>query len=73
MLAVTTMKQAEAIQAGRDPNNLTQEKLFNEQILELKPVGANGANIVWEWNIKDHLIQDFDATKDNFGVVEDNP
>ena len=73
VLAVTTMTQAEAVQAGRDPNNLTQGKLFNEQILELEPVGANSANIVWEWNIKDHLIQDFDATKDNFGVVEDNP
>ncbi|PTX60963.1 putative secreted protein (Por secretion system target) [Kordia periserrulae] len=73
VLAVTTMTQAEAIQAGRDPNNLTQGKLFNEQILELEPVGTNSANIVWEWNVKDHLIQDFDATKDNFGVVEDNP
>ena len=73
MLAVTTMTDAEAIQAGRDPNNLTQGKLFNEQILELEPVGTNSANIVWEWNVKDHLIQDFDATKDNFGVVQDNP
>jgi hypothetical protein len=73
MLAVTTMTQAEAVQAGRDPNNLTQGKLYNEQILELEPVGANGVNVVWEWNVKDHLIQDLDATKDNFGVVEDNP
>ncbi|WP_241148082.1 aryl-sulfate sulfotransferase [Lacinutrix jangbogonensis] len=28
---------------------------------------------MWEWNIKDHLIQGFDSTKDNFGVVQDNP
>lgn len=73
LLAVTTMTEAEAIQAGRDPNNLTQGKLFNEQILELQPVGANSATIVWEWNIKDHLIQDFNPTKDNYGIVEDNP
>lgn len=73
MLAVTTMTQQEAIQAGRDPNTLPQGKLYNEQILELEPLGTNNANIVWEWNVKDHLIQDFDATKDNFGVVEDNP
>ncbi|PNQ75371.1 hypothetical protein C1T31_04365 [Hanstruepera neustonica] len=73
MLAVTTMTQAEAIQAGRDPSMLTQNKLYNEQILELEPVGSNQVNVVWEWNINDHLVQDFDATKDNYGVVGDNP
>ena len=72
MLAVTTMTQAEAIQAGRNPANLEDGKLFNEQILELEPVGTDQANIIWEWNINDHLIQDFDNTKDNFGVVADN-
>jgi hypothetical protein len=73
MLAVTTMTSEEAIQAGRDPSNLIDGKLYNEQILELEPVGTNQANIVWEWNINDHLIQDFDSTKDNFGVIEFNP
>lgn len=73
MLAVSTITGLEATQAGRDPSLLSDGKLFNEQILELQPVGTNQANIVWEWNIKDHLIQDFDATKDNFGIVADNP
>ncbi|WP_298514369.1 aryl-sulfate sulfotransferase [uncultured Kordia sp.] len=73
MLAVTTMTEAEAIQAGRNPANITQGKLFNEQILELEPVGTDSANIVWEWNVNDHFIQDHDPTKDNHGVVEDNP
>ncbi len=73
MLAVTTMDTNEAIQAGRDPSKLEDGKLYNEQILELERVGTNQANIVWEWNIKDHLIQDFDSNKDNFGVIADNP
>lgn len=73
MLAVTTMDMNEAIQAGRDPSKLDDGKLYNEQILELEPVGTNQANIIWEWNIKNHLIQDFDASKDNFGVISDNP
>lgn len=73
MLAATTMTQAEAIQAGRDPSKLTEGKLYNEQIIELEPIGNNQANIVWEWNIKDHLIQDFDNTKNNFGIVANNP
>lgn len=73
MLAVNTMSQAEAIQAGRDPVLISDGKIFNEQILELEPVGTNQVNIVWEWNIKDHLIQDNDNTKDNYGIVGDHP
>ena len=73
MLAITIMSESEAIQAGRNPALLDDGELYNEQILELEPVGTNQANIVWEWNIKDHLIQDFDITKDNFGIVEDHP
>lgn len=73
MLAATVMPEAEALQAGRNPAFLIDNELYNEQILELEPVGSNQANIVWEWNVKDHLIQDFDNTKDNFGVVADNP
>ncbi|MGJ8592280.1 MAG: aryl-sulfate sulfotransferase [Aquaticitalea sp.] len=73
MLAVTTMLQQEAVLAGRNPALITESKIFNEQVLELEPVGTNQANIVWEWNIKDHLIQDFDSSKDNFGVIADHP
>jgi len=73
VLAATVMTSVEAIQAGRDPNFLLEGKLYNEQIIEVEPVGTDQANIVWEWNIKDHFIQDIDNTKDNFGVIGDNP
>ncbi|WP_218841854.1 aryl-sulfate sulfotransferase [Winogradskyella ursingii] len=72
ILAATLMSQSEAIQAGRNPNLLQDGELYNEQIIEVEPIGTNQANIVWEWNIKDHLIQDFDSTKDNFGNVSEN-
>ena len=39
---------------------------------EIEPVGLNGGNVVWEWHLMDHLIQDFDNTKANFGVVADH-
>ncbi len=61
----------EAIQAGRDTSfaPLTQEKMWEDIIIEINPAG----DIVWEWQAWDHLVQDRDATKDNFGVVETSP
>lgn len=61
-----------AIANGRDPSLITNE-VWSEQILEIQPVGATGGNIVWEWHVWDHLIQDFDAGKPNYGVVASNP
>ena len=73
VLSATVVSQADAIQAGRDPNQLIDAQLYNERIYEIEPVGATGGNIVWEWNVMDHIVQDFDPTKDNFGVVGENP
>ena len=65
--------EAEAIAAGRNPSNITFQKLSVEKIIEIQPIGTDSANIVWEWKVWDHLIQDFDNTKPNFGVVADAP
>jgi hypothetical protein len=73
ILAVTTITESEAIANGRDPTKIIAGKIYNEQIIEVQPTGSSGGVIVWEWNMSDHLIQDFDATKNNFGVVADNP
>lgn len=63
---------AEAINAGRNPANLANS-LWSEKVLELQPTGTNTAVIVWEWHVWDHIIQDFDSTKNNFGVVINHP
>ena len=34
---------------------------------------GSGGQIVWEWHIWDHLIQDHDSSKDNFGVISNHP
>jgi len=65
--------ESESYQAGRNPNKMSQDTLWPDQIVEVQPVGTDQANIVWEWNIWDHLIQDYDSTKDNYGVVGDHP
>ena len=63
----------ESIAAGRNPNNLWGNALWPDHIIEVEPTGASGGNIVWEWHVWDHLIQDYDPTKDNYGMVKDHP
>jgi len=42
---------------------------YMDMMLELDPSG----NIVWQWNIKDHIIQDRYPDKANYGVIADHP
>ena len=62
----------EALQAGRDSALVPEDGLWSEMILELSPDGNGSANVVWEWHAWDHLVQDLDASKDNFGVVSES-
>ncbi len=73
MMAWDVMTAEEAIEAGRDPDLLRDGALYPEVILEIEPVGATGGNIVWEWRVWDHLIQDYDPDADNFGAVGEHP
>ena len=66
------ISDSQAIAAGRNPA-LLGSSLWSAEIMELQPVGTSSANIVWQWNLWDHLIQDFDSTKSNYGVVADHP
>ena len=73
ILAATKLSNTEAIELGRNPALLTETYLYSEQIIEVTPIGLNNATIVWEWNAKDHIVQDFNVTKDNFGDVSLSP
>lgn len=72
LIAWELKTQEEALAAGRNPSMLGDE-LWPDHIVEIEPVGTNGGNIVWEWHFWDHLIQDFDPSKANYGVVADHP
>lgn len=63
----------EAVNAGRNPNFLPQGEIYPDHIIEVEPTGTSGGNIVWEWHVWDHLIQDYDPSKDNYGSIEDHP
>jgi hypothetical protein len=58
---------ADVIAAGKDTSLLTGDEMWPEHIIEIEPIGSDSANIIWRWNAWDHLIQDHDSTKANFG------
>jgi sugar lactone lactonase YvrE len=63
----------QAVAAGRNPALLNESSLWPEKIVEIKPDGTNGGTVVWEWRLWDHLIQDFDSSKANYGNVSEHP
>ena len=64
---------AEAIAQGRRPSLLATKFFLPDHIVEVQPTGPTTGAIVWEWHVWDHLIQDHDPTKANYGVVGDHP
>ena len=73
MIAWETKTRADAIAAGRNPENITGSAFDPDHIIEVKPTGPTSGEIVWEWHAWDHLVQDFDSSKGNYGVVGDHP
>jgi hypothetical protein len=73
MIAWETKTRAEVIEAGRDPNSFIGDTFMPDHIIEVKPTGPTGGTIVWEWHVWDHLIQDYDPSKANYGVIADHP
>jgi hypothetical protein len=72
VLAWEKHSAAEAIAMGRRPETVVDE-LWSEKIVELRPTGPSTAAYVWSWRLWDHLIQDQDPLKPNFGNPADHP
>jgi len=62
----------ELVELGRNPD-ITGDDMSMEEIWEIKPVGNNSAEIIWKWKAENHLIQNFDNTKPNYGNPADHP
>ncbi len=73
VVAWEVKSRAEAIDAGRDPAKIEGDALWPEVVLEIKPVGLNGGEVVWEWHVWDHLVQSFDKSRKNFGQPAEHP
>ena len=62
----------EAIQAGRNPSTISWDILETEFLVEVKPTGPTTGEIIWEWHVWDHLIQEYDPTNEYYGDVSEH-
>jgi hypothetical protein len=63
----------ETIAAGRRPEMIGDKHFLPDSLIEIKPTGKTTGEIVWEWHLWNHLVQDFDKTKANYGNVAEHP
>jgi len=62
MIALDVKTAAQGTQAGGSTSMVRN----SDKILEVQPTGAATGTIVWEWDLWDHLCQNYDAAKDNY-------
>jgi hypothetical protein len=73
LLAWERKSKAQMLAAGRRPELIPDGEVWEDHLIELQPDGRGGASIVWEWHLFDHLVQDCDSEKANFGDVAASP
>lgn len=72
VLVKDVYSKEDMITQGLDPS-FPDTTLSLEKILEIEPFGTDSANIVWEWKVFDHLVQEQDNAKPNYDSVANNP
>ena len=61
---------SEALDAGRIS---VENEIWPLAIYEVALNSINQFEIVWEWHIWDHLVQDVDSSLSNFGIIQNHP
>ena len=73
LIAWETKTPMEAIATGRNPDHVSSQGFWPDHIIEVQPTGPKSGTIVWEWHVWDHLIQNYDPIKENYGIVGNHP
>ncbi|HJM84290.1 MAG TPA: aryl-sulfate sulfotransferase [Candidatus Marinimicrobia bacterium] len=60
----------EAYDMGRETISNPLNQMWSTAILELEP---ESGEIVWQWHLWDHLIQDFNPDLPGYGVISEHP
>jgi hypothetical protein len=70
LVAWERVSKSEAIANGRDPSSVPEGELWPDTIVEYSPAQRR---IVWKWRVWDHLVQNRDPSKRNYGDPADHP
>ena len=68
-VASKEMSHEDVIALGADPSKRQNYASRPDGIVEVDMDG----NVIWEWNISDHLVQDYSSEHPNYGVVSEHP
>lgn len=63
---LTMIWERKSAQEATDAGYELNVEVFPDGLIEIDP---NTSQIVWEWHMWDHLVQEFNTTADNFGSV----
>ena len=72
MTAWEVISGEEINKSGCNPDLIDIGGLWVDHIIEVDPTKPENESIVWQWYVWDHLIQDFDPSKENYGTIKDH-
>ncbi len=67
MVAWEKYSADDAVQQGLNTELFSEDEIWADHIIEVDPTTDE---IVWQWHVWDHMVQDHDASKENFGSVQ---
>ena len=73
LLMLEKKTAAEVVARGGNPENVGKQDLGVDYVVEVRPTGPAAGEVVWRWSAWEHLIQDFDPGKPDYGVVAEHP
>ena len=63
----------EVLAAGRDPALIAADDLWLDMLVEVRPKGLHSGEVVWQWRLWDHLVQEYDPRGENYGSIVSHP
>jgi len=64
---------SEGYAMGREEIDNPLNQIWSSAIFEIQPDGNGSAEVVWEWHLWDHLVQDYCPDCPNYAVVSEHP
>ena len=73
MIAREKKTATEGFAMGREEIDNPLNQMWSTVFFEIQPDGNGGAEVVWEWHLWDHLVQDYCSSCPNYAVISQHP